>query len=228
MSRNRSSGARGKALALAALLLFSPAAYSYDAPLDSHSVRDAYFLGQRNDEKTALFLAQYERVLPLPEKGPHVAEIELRTPYAQIVAGSRGRTDSYSAQQAAEDYRKRGDTIRVRILLLLTRTYPLVIEPKLEISMQEKAGASLQPHDFWKDFGYELRQNNVPVKPLSVDGEAIYSHHNQLDDVSVQMTGAQVWLEYAAEDVASHMTEFEVATPDGQRVIVKFDLEKLR
>ena len=219
---------RSAAALLALLLLSSQPAGAFDAPLDSHSVRDAYFLGQRNDEKTALFLAQYEHVLPLPEKGPHVAEIELHTPYAQIVTGSRGRTDSYSAQQAAADYRKRGDTIRVRILLKLTRTYPLVIEPKLEITVHEKPGATLRSHDFWKDFGYELRQNDVPVKPLSIDGEALFSHHNQLDDTSVQMTGAQVWMEYAAADVASRMSEFEVATPDGQRVIVKFDLEKLR
>jgi hypothetical protein len=219
---------RSAAVLLALLLLSSRPAGAYEVPLRSYTVRDAYFLGQRNDEKTALFLAQYERVLPLPEKGPHVAEIELRTPYAQIVAGSRGRTDSYSAQQAAADYRKRGDTIRVRILLKLTRTYPLVIEPKLEISVNEKPGATMRSHDFWKDFGYELRQNDATVKPLSIDGEAIFSHHNQIDDYSVQMTGAQVWLEYAAKDVASQMSDFEVATPDGQRVIAKFDLEKLR
>jgi len=219
---------RSAAVLLALLLLSSQPVHAYEVSLDSHTVRDAYFLGQRNDEKTALLLAQYEHVLPLPEKGPHVAEIELRTPYAQVVAGSRGRTDSYSAQQAAEDYRKRGDTIRVRVLLLLTRTYPLVIDPKLEITVQEKPGATMRSLDFWKDFGYELRQNNATVKPLSIDGEATFSHHNQIDDYSVQMTGAQVWLEYAAEDVASAPCEFEVATPDGQRVIVKFDLEKLR
>ncbi|MBZ5526393.1 MAG: hypothetical protein LAN71_00625 [Acidobacteriia bacterium] len=224
MSRNRSSGARGKALALAALLLLAQAASAYEAPLDSHTVRDAYFLGQRNDEKTALFLAQYEQVLPLPEKGPHVAEIELHTPYAQIVAVSRDHTVGYSSQQAAADYRKRGDTIRVRILLRLTPTYPLEIAPKLEITVHEIPGATARSEDFWKDFGYELRQDDLPVQPLSIRGEAVYAGENHAS----HMIGAQVWLEYAAEDVASQMTEFEVATPDGQRVIVKFDLEKLR
>lgn len=217
---NRKSGVRGSALALAALLFLPQAARAYEAPLSGQSVRDAYFLGQRNDEKTARFLAQYKRVLPLPEKGPHVAEIELHTPYAEIVAISRSRTTGYSSQQAAGDYRKNGDTIRVRILLLLTPTYPLVIKPKFEISVQETPGASLRPEDFWKDFGYELRQDDLPVKPLSIRGEPVYSPW--------QMTGAQVWIEYAAEDVASEASDFEVATPDGQRVIVKFDLEKLR
>lgn len=228
MSMNRESGARGKALALAALLLLSQTARAYEVPLSGHSLRDAYFLGQRNDEKTARFLAQYEHVLPLPERGPHVAEIELHTPYAEVVAVSRNHTVGYSSQQAAADYRKRGDTIRVRVLLRLTVTYPLVIDPKFEISVNEIPGASLRPEDFWKDFGYELRQDDVPVKPLSIRGEPIYGRPYAHASHVWQMTGAQVWLEYAAEDVASVPSDFEVATPDGQRVIVKFDLEKLR
>ena len=228
MSGNRTSGARGKALALAVLLLFAQAAGAYEVPLDSRTVREAYFLGQRNDEKTALFLAQYEHVLPLPEKGPHVAEIELRTPYAQVVAVSRDHTVGYSSQQAAEEYRKRGDIVRVRVLLRLTATYSLILEPKLEISVNETPGASLRPDDFWKDFGYELRQDDLPVKPLSIRGEAVYGPEYPHSNHAWVMTGAQVWLEYAAADVASAPCEFEVATPDGQRVIVKFDLQKLR
>ncbi len=224
----RGSAVRFLSCFFAVMGTLSQSCFAYEAPLSEQSVREAYFLGQRNDEKTARFLAQYEHVLPLPEKGPHVAEIELHTPYAQVVAISRSRTVGYSAQQAAADYRKRGDTIRVRILLLLTPTYPLVVAPKFEISVHETPGASLRPEDFWKDFGYELRQDDVPVKPLSIRGEPVYSRTSAHADHSWQMTGAQVWLEYAAEDVASVASDFEVATPDGQRVIVKFDLEKLR
>ena len=114
-----------------------------------------------------------------------------------MVAVSRDHTVGYSSQQAAEDYRKRGDILRVRVLLLLTPTYPLEIAPKLEITVHEIPGATARSEDFWKDFGYELRQDDLPVKPLSIRGEAAYSG----DSRNYSMTGAQVWLEYAAENV---------------------------
>ena len=47
---------------------------AYEVPLTERSVREAYFLGQRRDEKMGRFLAEYAKHLPLPEKGPHVAE----------------------------------------------------------------------------------------------------------------------------------------------------------
>jgi hypothetical protein len=66
-------------------LIASQAAPAYEHPLDTHSVRKAYFLGNRKDEKPAKFLAQYAERLPLPKTSPHVAEIGLLTPYAQVV-----------------------------------------------------------------------------------------------------------------------------------------------
>ena len=71
-------------LALAAVLLAAQALFAYEVPLSSHSVREAYFLGQRNDQKTAEFFAPYKKPQPLPQSGPHVAEIALLTPYAQV------------------------------------------------------------------------------------------------------------------------------------------------
>lgn len=77
-------------MCLAAIWLgFTSAALAaYDFPLDSESIREAYFLGRRNDEKTIKCLASYFKRLPLPEKGPHISEISLYTPYAQIVLNS--------------------------------------------------------------------------------------------------------------------------------------------
>jgi hypothetical protein len=77
-------------MCLAAIWLgFTSAALAaYDFPLDSESIREAYFLGRCNDEKTIKCLASYFKRLPLPEKGPHISEISLYTPYAQIVLNS--------------------------------------------------------------------------------------------------------------------------------------------
>ncbi len=64
------------------------AAFAYDTELSDIAVREAYFLGQRNDEKTRTFFAPYTQHLPLPKKGPYVSEIRLLTPLAQVVQAS--------------------------------------------------------------------------------------------------------------------------------------------
>jgi hypothetical protein len=69
-------------------------AFAYEYPLSSTSLRDAYMLGNRKDEHTVEFLAQYQRELPMPETGPHVATISVKTPYAKVV----GREGSHSGR----------------------------------------------------------------------------------------------------------------------------------
>src|SRR5579863_7247245 len=97
-------------------------AFAYDHPLSDETIRRAYFIGQ---DVTNLnkFLSRYTQALPLPSTGPHVAEIELSTPYAQVVEISSQHTVGCSAQQAETDYRKRGDVISVRVKVLFTPTY---------------------------------------------------------------------------------------------------------
>lgn len=94
---------------LATALLVWPIPGVVGATLSDEAVREAYFLGQRNDEKTARFLETYRRHLPMTESGLYVSEIELFTPYAETVDLSRQRTFGYSAQQAAREYCDRGD-----------------------------------------------------------------------------------------------------------------------
>ena len=85
------TSARIPSALLALGLLTAQVSAAYENPLDPISVREAYFLGQRNDDKLAEFLAQYVKRLPLPKQGPHIAEIELRTPYEQVVLRSHQR-----------------------------------------------------------------------------------------------------------------------------------------
>ena len=111
--------------ALLAGLLVWPYSAVFGANLSDEAVREAYFLGQRNDEKTARFLETYRRLFPLPQSGLYVSEIELFTPYAETVDLSRQRTFGYSAQQAAQEYRDRGDVFRLRVRVFFTDTYSL-------------------------------------------------------------------------------------------------------
>src|SRR5215469_6785575 len=108
--------------AIAVTLLVWPAA-AFGTHLSDQAVREAYFLGQRNDEKTAQFLESYLRRLPMPQSGLYVSEIELFTPYAEAVDLSRQHTVGYSAQQAAQEYRDRGDVFRLRVRVFFTDTY---------------------------------------------------------------------------------------------------------
>ena len=216
---------RGSAGFLASVCLISQALLAYDAPLESRSVREGYFLGQRNDEKLAKFLASYQKHLPLPEKGPYISEIELLTPYAQVVDVSRQRTAGYSAQQAEEDYKKRGDTILVHVRIELTPTYGEVGSSPPTKDSGAKRGVTLRPEDFWKDFQFRLSQGGETIEPLNIYGEPIFSLSR---GGSGGLAGAQVWVEYDARDVGSSEAVAEVVAPDGLKIAAKFDLAKLR
>ncbi len=91
--------------------LLAPASSAFDAPLSPEAVRDAYFLGQHNDQSTFSFFSKYIRTLSAPDKGPYIAEVEFYTPYTQVVEASRRRTGSYSAQQGELDYRHHQDNL---------------------------------------------------------------------------------------------------------------------
>src|ERR1700739_4194982 len=104
-------------------LVFSNNLVSLEVPLSDIAIRDAYFLGQRNDQKTSDFLKLYSHSFSLPDKGPYISEIHLLTPYAQVVSDSSRHSVGYSAQQAAVDYHGRGDTLLLQVRIELTPTY---------------------------------------------------------------------------------------------------------
>ena len=108
---------------LLALGLALPSLRAYDTYLSDTAVREAYFLGQRNDGKTRAFFEPYTKHLPLPRSGPYVSEIHLLTPLAQVVKVSSRTTGGYSAQQAQLDYRDRGDSLLLEVHIEFTPTY---------------------------------------------------------------------------------------------------------
>jgi hypothetical protein len=207
---------------LAGALLLTSAAFAFDSPLSDEAIREAYFLGQRNDYKMTQALAPYTKRLALPERGPYISEIKLFTPYAQIIDISRQQSGHYSAQQAQQDYRDRGDTLLVfvRIEFTATYSYPQAVASANRVAKEQ--GINLQPQDFWKDFRLGLSQDGGRVEPLSERAEALYNRGEG------GLGGVVVWMEFDARDVASTETSIEVDTPDGQHVAVRFDLTSLR
>ena len=76
-----------------------------------------------------------------------------------------------------------------------------------------------RPADFWRDFSI-LIQGEQQLQPQNVTGRQLYSFRGSL-------VSADVELEFDATQVESAPATVEVLTPDGQRVKVEFDLEKL-
>lgn len=190
------------ALVYSLLALFPVLAYGH--PLSAEAVREAYFIGQ--DVKTVnTFLSQYARALPVPDTGPQVAEIALSTPYAQVVEASAQHSVGYSAQQAAEDYRKRGDFIAVRVKILFTPTN------------------TNYAADFWRSVSVGLVQGRH-MAALRVSGQPI----DEYGDYGGATIGADVFADFSIAGVKSGRVQVEVVPPGGATVHVTFDLSTLR
>ena len=229
---------------LGVALLTSPAMLSYELPLGSHSIREAYFLGQRNDEKMSRFLETYTKRPATPEQGPWISEIKLFTPYADVVDVSRRNTIGYSAQQAQEDYKQRGELVRAYVRIEFTPTYGFAQATESADKVGREHHVRLDAQEFWREFQFRLLQTEEPpagsqeatrsprrfvIDPVRSSAEPIYDlRYASSLGPAAPLLGAMVCLDYDAHDVSSQLTEFQVLSPDGQRVSVTFDLSKLR
>ena len=206
------------------LTLSTTALPAYETELSDTAVREAYFLGQRNDDKMRAFFVPYTKHLPLPKKGPYVSEIRLLTPLAQVVQVSSQVTSGYSAQQAHIAFQKRGDTILLVIHLQLTGTYNEIDAEHNAQDAANKRGLGLRRDDFWQDFQYGIKQKNLWIEPHAIRGEAEYGDAS----VGSGLVGAWVYVEYNAQNVGSDATEVHVVTVPGEEVTATFDLAALR
>src|ERR1700761_4476485 len=90
-------------VALSLAMITLPGAQAYEPTLASSALHDAYVLGQRNDQTTAEFLDPCSKQTTGAVDGgtPHLSDIEILTPFAQVVDESRRKGSSgFSEQQA--------------------------------------------------------------------------------------------------------------------------------
>ncbi len=212
------------------LCVLNPASDAYDKQLDSRAIHEAYILGQRNDKSTGDFLSPYLSQITEPQNDVHIAQIELLTPYAQIVDVCRQKSaDGYSEEQAVQDYRAHGDTVKVNVALMLPSAYPKMAESK-EVPTPEPATgpqkSAIRPENFWQNFQFNLKQNGKTVPSRGISNQPI--HSTATNTAPAALTGENVWLEYDVKDVASELTTMEVVTPEGKAIKATFDLKKLR
>jgi hypothetical protein len=228
------------ALFAAVFLLAAPRLDAYQMPLDAKAVHDAYVLGQRNDQSTGDFLVPYLKQMTESRSDVHVAEIEILTPFAQVVDDSRKNSAGYTEAQAAQKYQQVGNTILVNLTLTLPSAYPQVApaaadgapasvpakadDAKSAADAQDKS--NLRPENFWQQFQFYFKQNGKKIPSKALHDKPIYSSATK--GTPAVLDGAAIELEFDAKDVGSQETEIEVVTPDGKTISATFDLKKLR
>src|SRR5580698_5814059 len=109
-------------LILAVTLGTAITALAFAYPLSSTAIRDAYFLGNRNDEQTADYLSKYAHRFPMPKSGPYVQEIGLDTPFTQVARHAQA-TLNYHAPSAVEEFQGKPLPLRVHVDIALTPSY---------------------------------------------------------------------------------------------------------
>jgi len=217
----------GGSLMAVGLFCCSPTLDAYEAPLTPAALHDAWTLGQRNDQATAEFLAPYSKqVTEGSQQVPHIAEIEVLTPFAQVVDESRQNMSGYSEQQAAQAYRQRGDSVIVRIRLMLPSAYPEAERSPNAPPASRGQTAALRPENFWQSFHFAFKQHGKVLEPRSIHNKPVYSAATKAS--SSTLDGQTVWMDFDARSVASDEIVVEVTTPDGKTVSVNFDLRQLR
>lgn len=223
----RCPSGRGVASVLLTCLWLSPPAPAFTQSLSSESIRDAYFLGQRNDEKTAAFLNRYDRTFPMPPSGLYVSDVELFTPYAELVDLSRQHTAGYSAQQAEKEYHQRGSVLRLRVRVYFDEAYPENTYAQSSAEGNTPDAGDYEPGAEPESVHVVLRQNGAIVPAMRTPGVPTYriSYIYNEEDV---FCGFDIILHYRARNVASDDAEILVSTPDGQRISATFDLTSLR
>jgi len=166
---------------VAVFLLLPGPSSALDSPLSEEAVREAYFLGQHNNQSTLSFFQPYIRILPKPDKGPFIAEVEVYTPYVQVIEASRRRSMGYSAQQAEQDYRHHHDKLYLRVRIAFTETYGALELYRSAKSDREQSGDDRPLPDFYRDFRVGLSQRFGPsredrwVEPLRIILQPAYT-----------------------------------------------------
>jgi hypothetical protein len=198
---------------------------AFDTPLSDTAVREAYFLGQRHDETTAKFLDKYNKHLGAPKLGPYVSSVALFTPYGQVVVDSSQHIGHYSAQQAQIDHRDRKETILCVIEIQLTETYPPFVPDPARTGSSSPVRFVFRPDDFWTDFQFLFLDGENELRPFRSSGHPNYSCDEHGGCI---LTGATVQFEFLADSFPTNEVTVRIDPPEGEQVVLDFDLASLR
>ncbi|HTB92338.1 MAG TPA: hypothetical protein VK728_05875 [Candidatus Sulfotelmatobacter sp.] len=215
---------RLNAITLSSLLLLAPSSSAFDTPLSDTAVREAYFLGQRHDEVFATFLQKYVTSLPKPKSGPNISSVSFFTPYAQTAIYSSQQVNIYSAQQAQLDHQRQPELVRVVIQIWFTDSYGEYIVHPIDSRSGSPNGFERRPYDFWRQFRVRVFQNDRFLVPMNAHGEP----NVWCGDEGCDLTGATLTFEYPADAFTENSATVHIDPPEGDPVVVEFDLTSFR
>jgi len=205
-------------------LAFPFPADSFETPLSDTAVREAYFMGQRHDESMAHFFDKYYKHLRPPKTGPYISLVSFLTPYALLAQLSSERAYGYNAQQAELDHRKMVETVKIVVEIQLTDTYGAVMPNPTGQTSGTPWDYVYRPSGFWRDFQIQVISDKKVLSPFIYTGEPDYI----CGDGGCSLVGATVQLEFLADDFAPDSATIQIDPPEGDQVIVDFDLTSFR
>jgi hypothetical protein len=213
-------------LALLNVTLFlATTTQAFNFPLSSEAVREAYFLGQRHDNSTALYLDTYSKHLQAPKFGPYISSATFLTPFAQLVRLSSEHSVGYSSQQAQQDYRNQKELVEISIEIDLTDTYSAILTDPPPARSSNPSTYRFRPSNFWTDFDVQVLQNDRLLEPTTFTGKPNYRCSYE---GGCTLTGATITLTFPASLFDSDEATIAVTPPEGDPVAVDFDLTRLR
>jgi hypothetical protein len=200
-------------------LIFALRTLALEYPLSSQEIRQAYFFGRSSDRgKVAEFLGQYIRVFSPPqEESSFVGRIELRTPYQGVVERSWENWADYSAQRAQTDYAKQAGILVLRLYLYVGAGGP----GPADLYLDSKGRVLDRRENFWRDFQFRVAQDHV-FQPEKVVARPLYGRRGQ------GLAGAEVELEFDANDFAPREMRIEIVAPQGRTTTTDFALDQLK
>ena len=200
---------------IAALFLASQtaAAQTYRYPLHSEAIRDAYFLGERNNFQTTDCLLQYIHRFTGPQAGRYyVSQVDISTPYQQIVLRGQRDTPGDSALQAETDLRE----------------HPLKLIARVQVEWNSGYSGHTSNRVFPPDLSHDVPihvSQQQEIKPLETSYHEIYSNSG---DGGSTFLGWSFELQFDPAKITSAPLRVSVKTPDGQIQEAEFDMAKIQ
>jgi len=197
---------------------------AFDTPLSDTAVRQAYFMGQRHDESLGRFLDKYIKHLRAPKAGPYISSVTFFTPYALFAQLSSQHPYGYSAQQAEIEHRHMVETVQVNVEIQLTDMYPAFIPNPTGQTTGTPWDYIARPSNFWQDFQIQVISDKKTLSPFKYSGEPDYV----CGDGGCSLVGATAHLEFLADAFAPGDATIQIDPPEGDQVVVDFDLSSFR
>jgi hypothetical protein len=174
---------------------------AYDVPLTESSIRDAYFLGRRQDALGPDLTAKYTHEIPKLSLDRFRSFANLETPFIQVAIFSSKKVN-YSAQDAVKEFLGK----------------PLAFRIHLEICYMVDA-----PPDA---LAVRFVQNKKDLLPISSERSLYFPASDKYS--SPPPIGETMQFEFSPEKIDSSTLTILIDTPDGQHAETVFDLQSIR